>query len=57
MRIERREIQKLPGVLQTEFFQLFNSFTLYSVSLKAPNGLYVAYSKGQLPFDEETTQV
>ncbi len=34
-----------------------DSFTLYSVSLTAPNGLYVAYSKGQLPFDEEDTQV
>ncbi len=33
-----------------------DSFTLSSVSLRAPTGLYVAYSKGQLPFDKQDTQ-
>lgn len=33
-----------------------DSFTLYSVSITTPTGLYVAYSKGQLPFDKQDTQ-
>jgi hypothetical protein len=33
------------------------SFTEASIALVAPNGLYVAYSGGRLPFDELSTGV
>lgn len=34
-----------------------DSFTEATVSLVAPNGLYVAYSRGRLPFDEASSRV